>query len=210
LIQGGAKAANPQVITVADVQALQDDPSPAARAVLAGKFGRQYEHLVDGDTRTLAEAVLELLARDTEAKVRQALAEGAGASTSLPRKIALRLARDEIEVARPILMHSPVLTDDDLAEIARTRPAPYALALASRERLSEGLCDVLAETNQAEVVAALASNAGAQLSVARLRRIAEEYWDNRAIQDLLLQRPAVADEWDDQRVAGTGDRDEGS
>ena len=66
LIQGAVKAANPQALTVADVQALQDDPSPASRAVLAGKFGRQYEHLVEGDTRTLAEAVLDLLARDTE------------------------------------------------------------------------------------------------------------------------------------------------
>ena len=210
LIQGAVKAANPQALTVADVQALQDDPSPASRAVLAGKFGRQYAHLVEGDTRTLAEAVLDLLARDTEKKVRQALAEASGASASLPHGIALRLARDEIEVARPILTYSPVLTDEDLAEIARTRQAEYALAVASRERLSEGLCDVLAETNESEVVTALAGNAGAQLSVATLRRIAQDYWDNRAIQDLLVQRPAAAYERDDQRVAETGDRLEGS
>jgi uncharacterized protein (DUF2336 family) len=69
---------------------------------------------------------------------------------------------------------------------------------------------VLAETNEAEVVTALAGNAGAQLSVATLRRIAQDYWDNRAIQDLLVQRPAAAYERDDQRVAETGDRLEGS
>jgi uncharacterized protein (DUF2336 family) len=154
--------------------------------------------------------VLDLLARDTEKKVRQALAEASGASASLPHGIALRLARDEIEVARPILTQSPVLTDEDLAEIARTRQAQYALAVASRQHLSEGLCDVLAETNAVEVVTALAGNAGAQLSIATLRRIAQDYWDNRTIQDLLVQRPAAAYERDDQRVVETADRLEGS
>lgn len=206
LIEGGARAANSQGLSLADVQALRNDASPAARGALAGKFGRHYDCLVEGDTRPLAEAVLELLANDVEKRVRQALTEAAAPSANLPHGIARRLARDEIEVARPILTHSPVLTDDDLAEIVRTRQAQYALAVASRERLSEGLCDVLVETNEAEVVAALTGNAGAQLSVATLRRIAQDYWDDRAIQDRLTQRPAAVYEPDDQLVAEVGDR----
>jgi uncharacterized protein (DUF2336 family) len=210
LIEGGARAANPQGLSLADVQALQEDRSPASRAALAAKFGRQYDHLVEGHTRPLAEAVLELLAKDTDRTVRQALAEAAAASANLPHGIVRRLARDDFEVARLILTHSPVLTDDDLADIVRTCRAQYALAVASRERLSEGLCDVLAETNEAEVVAALTGNAGAQLSVATLRRIAQDYWDDRAIQDRLTRRPAAACERDDQLVAETGDRLDGS
>ena len=68
--------------------------------------------------------------------MRQALAEAAAASANLPHGIARRLARDDLEVAVPILTYSPVLTDDDLAEIVRTHAMPYALAVASRERLS--------------------------------------------------------------------------
>jgi uncharacterized protein (DUF2336 family) len=210
LVEGGARAASPQGLSLADVQALQDDRSPASRAALAAKFGRQYDHLVEGHTRPLAEAVLELLAKDAERGVRQALTEAAASSAKLPHGIAWRLARDEIEVSRPILTRSPVLTDDDLAEIVRTCQAQYALAIASRERLSEGLCDVLAETNEAEIVAALTGNAGAQLSVATLRRIAQDYWDDRAIQACLTRRPAAEYERDDQLDREVGNRLDGS
>ena len=63
-----------QALSLADVRALEGDPSPASRAALAAKFGRQYDHLVEADTRSLAESVLELLVRDLEKNVRQALA----------------------------------------------------------------------------------------------------------------------------------------
>ncbi|HEX2479742.1 MAG TPA: DUF2336 domain-containing protein [Geminicoccaceae bacterium] len=206
LIQGSATAANPPALSLADVQALQDDPSPPSRAALAGKFGRQYDHLVEGDTRTLAQAVLELLARDAEKTVRQAVAEAAAASANLPPGIARRLANDDLEVARPILTYSPVLTDDHLVEIVRTRAVPYALAVASRERLSESLSEVLADTTEAEVVAALTGNPGAELSVATLRRIADEYRDDRAVQDRLIRRPALPYELVDQLITALGER----
>ncbi len=206
LIEGGARAANPQGLSLADVQALQDDRSPAARAALAGKFGRQYDHLVEGHTRPLAEAVLELLVKDAETKVRQALAEAAAASANLPHGIARRLARDDLEVAVPILARSPVLTDDDLTEIVRTHAAPYALAVAGRERLSQSLSDVLADTNEAEVVAVLTGNPGAELSVATLLRIADDYGDDRAIQDHLIRRQALPYELVDQLLAALGQR----
>ena len=138
--------------------------------------------------------------------MRQALAEAAAASANLPHGIARRLARDDLEVARPILTYSPVLTDDDLAEIVRTRAVPYALAVAGRERLSEWLSDVLADTNEAEVVAVLTGNPGAELSVATLRRIADDYGDDRAIQDRLIRRQALPYELVDQLLAALGDR----
>jgi uncharacterized protein (DUF2336 family) len=208
LIEGGVRAAN-QGLSLADVQALQEDRSPASRAALAAKFGRQYDHLVEGHARPLAEAVLELLANDAERNVRQALAEAA-ASANLPHGVASRLARDDIEVARPVLIHSPVLNDQDLAEIVRTLAMQHALAVAGRERLSEWLSDVLADTGEAEVVAALSGNAGAEISDATLRRIAEDYWDDRAIQERLSRRPVPTPERDDQLVAEAGDRHDGS
>src|SRR5262245_48706449 len=130
LIENGARGASVHALSLADVRALEGDPSPAA---LAAKFGRQYDHLVEGDTRSLAEAVLELLVRDLEKNVRQALAEAVAASANLPHSVATRLARDDFEVARSILQCSPVLTDEDLSEIVRTHAMQYALAVAGRE-----------------------------------------------------------------------------
>jgi uncharacterized protein (DUF2336 family) len=206
LIESGAKAASVQALSLADVHALKDDPSPASRAALAAKFGRHYDHLVEGDTRPLAEAVLELLVRDLEKNVRQALAEAVAASGNLPHSVATRLARDEFEVARPMLERSRVLSDEDLAEIVRTHAIQYALAVAVRDHLSEWLSDLLADTNEPEVVAALTGNPGAQLSAATLRRIADDYRDDRAIQDRLIRRPALPYEVVDQLVSSIGER----
>ena len=206
LIENGARATNVQALSLADVRALEGDPSPASRAALAAKFGRQYDHLVEGDTRSLAQAVLELLVRDLEKNVRQALAEAVATSANLPHSVATRLARDDFEVARPLLQCSPVLSDDDLGEIVRTHAMQYALAVAGREHLSEWLSDVLADTGEPEVVAALTGNPGAQLSVATLRRIGEDYRDERAIQDRLIRRPALPYELVDQLVNAIGER----
>jgi uncharacterized protein (DUF2336 family) len=206
LIESGARAASVQALSLADVHALKDDPSPASRAALAAKFGRQYDHLVEGDTRPLAEAVLELLVRDHEKQVRQALAEAVAASANLPHSVATRLAGDELEVARPLLARSPLLGDADLAEIVRTHAMPYALAVAGREHLSEALSDLLVDTNEPEVIAALTGSPSAQLSVATLRRIADDYRGERIIQDRLVRRPALPYEVVDQLVGALGGR----
>jgi uncharacterized protein (DUF2336 family) len=178
-----------QPLSLSDVQALQGDPSPGSRAALATKFGRQYDQLIGGRTRALAEAVLTLLVRDVEPKVRGALAEAVAASTSLPHDVAARLAADDLDVARPILEGSPVLTDDDLAEIVRTHPMPYALAVARRGHLPEALSDLLADTNEPEVIAALVGNDGAELSTATLLRIREDCGEDSKVQERLLRRP---------------------
>jgi uncharacterized protein (DUF2336 family) len=193
-------------LSIADVEALGRNPSPAARVTLAAKFGRQYDSLIDGETRTLADAILHLLVKDLEKRVRQTLAETVAASANLPRGIANRLARDDIEVAQPILEQSPVLSDEDLAEIVRTHAMQYALAVAGREHLSAFLSDLLADTGDAEVVARLVGNAGAQISVQTLMRIAEDYRTDREVQDRLIRRPALPYELVDQLVGVIGER----
>lgn len=206
LIERGGKAAVEQRLSLDDVKALQGDSSPASRAAVAAKFGQQYDSLIEGDTRPLAEAILELLVRDVERKVRQTLSEVIAASPNLPHGITARLARDDVEVACPILEQSPVLADEDLAEIVRTHTMQYALAVAGRERLSEWLCDVVAETGVPEVIVRLVGNGGAQLSGTTLKRIADDYRDDRAIQERLIQRPALPYELVDLLVTAISER----
>lgn len=193
-------------LSLADVQALQANPTPAARVALAAKFGRQYDDLVTSRTRPLAEAVLELLVKDLERKVRQSLAEAVAASPNLPSQIAARLARDHIDVARPILERSPVLGDDELAEIVRTHAMQYALAVAGREQLSAQLCDVLADTGEAEVVARMIGNAGARIAAETLRRVAEDYREDGIVRQRLIRRPALPYELVEQLIAEIGER----
>jgi uncharacterized protein (DUF2336 family) len=185
LVAGGVGIAGTP-LSWSDVDALRADTSSAARVALAAKFGRQYDTLIAGRARALAEAVLELLSKDAETAVRQALAEAA-AGKSLPRPTALRLAKDRIEVARPILRRSAAFDDDDLAAILNETP-DHALAIAGREHLSEALADLLADIREPAVIAALAGNDGAELSPAALVRLQNEYAADPLIQNRLLRR----------------------
>jgi uncharacterized protein (DUF2336 family) len=206
LVASGSRAAAGRPLSRSDVQALQVDPSPASRAALATKFGRQYDQLTGGRTRSLAEAVLQLLVRDGEPRVRRALAEAVAASPNLPHAVAARLAGDDPGVARPILEQSPVLSDDDLAAIVRTHAAPHALAVAGRAHLSEQLSDLLADTNEPEVIAALVANGGAELSTATLQRLVVDYRDDRRIGDRLIRRPNLPFALLDRFLAAIGER----
>ncbi|MGH6899188.1 MAG: DUF2336 domain-containing protein [Geminicoccaceae bacterium] len=206
LVASGARTSAGEPLSQADVQALQTDPSPASRAALAAKFGRQYDQLIGGRARPLAEAVLQLLVRDGEPKVRQALAEAVAASSSLPGAVAARLAGDDLDVARPILELSPVLNDDDLAKIVRTHAVPHAQAVAGRAHLSGRLSDLLADTNQPEVLAALVGNRGAELSSATLRRIDADHQGDRRIQDRLIRRPDLPSALVDRFLKAIGER----
>ena len=196
----GAGAAAAPPLSIADVHALRRNRSTPARAALAAKFGRQYDSLIEGETRSLAESILRLLTRDLAKSVRQALAEAVAASPNLPHGVVTQMARDAIEVARPLLERSPVLSDEDLAEIVRTHAVPYALAVAGREHLSEYLSDVVAVAGDAEVVARLAGNAGAKIAPETLTRMAEDYRHDRSVQDRLVRRPALPDDLVDRMV----------
>jgi uncharacterized protein (DUF2336 family) len=206
LVARGARAAAGEPLSRSDVEALQVDPSPASRAALATKFGRQYDQLIGGRAKPLAEAILELLVRDGDPKVRRALSEALAASPNLPAAVAARLAADEPNVARPILEQSPVLTDAVLATIVRTHAAPYALAVAGREHLSEQLSDLLADSDEPEVIVALVGNGGAELSAAALQRLAVNHRDDRRIGDRLVRRPNLPSVMLDGFLAAIGER----
>jgi uncharacterized protein (DUF2336 family) len=192
--------------TVADVESLRRDRSPEARIALARKLGAGFDRLARGEHRDLTGAILNLLVRDMEKRVRSTLADLVASSPDLPGAIAERLARDEVEVAIPILERSPVLSEAVLTDIVRTNAMQYALAVAGREHLSEAIADALVDTRNSEVVLRLLGNASARLSVSTMRRIASDYGANRAIHDRLVQRPVLPPELVDQLIGEIGDR----
>ena len=67
--------ASAQRLTAADVAVLQGDRSPENRALVAAKFGRQFDDLALSPQRDLAMAVLQLLVQDVAKEVRLTLAE---------------------------------------------------------------------------------------------------------------------------------------
>ncbi|AWK88822.1 DUF2336 domain-containing protein [Azospirillum thermophilum] len=172
-----------------DVARLLSDPSPSTRADLAVKVARHF----DSDTlspseRRLAEDIVRVMVNDAVVRVRQSLAENLKTSPSLPRDIALTLARDVEAVAIPILSVSTVLTNADLVEIVRTGTDAKHTAIASRETVPASVADALIEVGSEGAVAALVANEGADLGEGSLGRVIDRFGDSETVQEPLVHR----------------------
>ena len=206
LVKHGAELLYGNRLTIADVAILQRDRSSTARALIAGKVGRQLDGLATPAERALATAVLELLVRDVAGEVRRALAEAVAGSRHLPPAVAAELVHDEIAVARPILERSPVLDDATLIEVVRTNTLQYALAVAGRQEISAPVADSLVETGEQVVVTKLVGNLGAELSRSTLQRIHDDFKADLEVHERLVRRPELPPEIIEQLVAAIGER----
>src|ERR1700679_2882585 len=74
--------------------------------------------------RELMREILLRLTRDVEMEIRIALAQRRSEDTTAPQDLIMLLVDDSIEVARPLILHSPLLTETDmLALIAKAGEA---------------------------------------------------------------------------------------
>jgi uncharacterized protein (DUF2336 family) len=84
-----------------------------------------------------------------------------------PPSVIRRLARnDEITIAGPVLSESGRLGEDDLIELARTKPQSHLLAMAGRWWLKDVVTDVLLARQYPAVSRRVVGNPGARISAA--------------------------------------------
>jgi uncharacterized protein (DUF2336 family) len=180
-------------LSKSDVGRLLADSSPATRADVAAKVARE----VDGTTltaeeRAIAEDILRALSKDAATRVRQALAEELKESPRLPRDIALALAQDAEElVASPVLTGSSLLTDEDLIAMVRGGNAARQAAIASRRQVSADLAAAIVEADQAQALAALLGNDGAELAEPLLARVLDRHGEDDRVKTPLARRRAL-------------------
>lgn len=199
-------AADPnEKITPADLKLLQSNPSTETRSQFAAKFGRQYDDFAATSTKEFADTILNHLARDAEAAVRQALAEAVAESPNMPKPLAIDLASDEIAIARPILERGLVLEDSDLTEIVQGQDGQYAFAVAGRAAISETVSDSLIASNYVEAILRLLTNDGALFSDDGLLRLATDFSSHGDIQSLLAKLPALPPAVVDRMIDGIGE-----
>ena len=113
-----------------DLDAKGVDIRPTLLRVLTDQYLRNPVHSPEEEQR-----YTELAARlldETDIATRTAVAARLGPHICAPRPIILQLARDVLEVAEPVLLHSPLLTPADCEAIIRERGACYADILAKR------------------------------------------------------------------------------
>ena len=183
---------SPIALSKDTVKRLLTDPSARGRAETAASVAQalSYGRLSKAE-RQLAGEILELLARDLEVAVRQAVAEHAKSCPFLPRNVACRLAADVETVALPVIRYSCVLTDDDLIAVIEAGVATKLSAVAARDEITARVSDALIATRNRSAIKVLLGNDGAWISAAGYGRVITDLGDARDLQKLLVARPML-------------------
>jgi uncharacterized protein (DUF2336 family) len=109
----------------------------------------------------------------------------------MPRRIAANVALNDIALARPILLASTKLTDDDLIVVIENADIDHAMAVAARSRISEAVADALVTTGDVRVMQLVAENLGAHLSQIAVEAVVDAARYAAELRDPILRRPEV-------------------
>lgn len=177
-----------------DVQSAIAQGSFARRAeilrAVTDMFVDQHPQYSDAEIEVFDE-VITLLAGEIETSAKVLLASRLAPIPNAPPKAIRTLAADDIiEVAWPVLAHSPRLDEDALVALAASKSQQHLLAIARRKSLSPRLTDILIARGERPVLAGLASNTGAVFSGEGYAVIAEKI---NGDQDLIVRLGTRAD-----------------
>lgn len=185
----------PGTQTHQDARALLElarDRSEEGRNRLTHAIGELLEGgLESGAVEMATDLLIELLER-AENDLREALAEQFAIMEEAPLRLVLALSHDSINVARPVLMNSPVLTEIDLEYIIRASTAEYWQAIAMRKQISEKVVDCLVGTGDVKTALNILNNEQAVLSDKSIRRLSNQARTENSLQDPLLKRDEVS------------------
>ncbi len=152
------------------------------------------------------DAVLLRLVDMIEVEARAFVAMRLAKLRRAPEKVIRLLANDEPDVARPVLVHSPVLHDDDLVEIVKTREEEHRLAIASRETLTVVVTDALIDNGEAQVKKTVAENEGASFSPQGFAKLIDMAHQDENLQYALSTRCDLAEKQIMQLISIASDK----
>src|ERR1700722_12533702 len=95
--------------------------------------------------RELMREILRRRPRDVEMAIRIALAQRLADDANAPHDLILLLVDDSIEVARPLILHSPLLTENDALALIAGASLPHIEAVAGRPHIGLPVTEALAE-----------------------------------------------------------------
>lgn len=193
-------------LSVQDIEQLMANPSADVRETTVTKLAAEYSnHKLSNEERQLAEDIFRMLARDTEAQVREALSKSIEDAAGLPRDVAFTLAQDINTVALPIIRSSQILTDEDLIAIVAENNIDKAVAVADRDGVSESVSAALVECENETVATHLVANDTAQISNTTLHQAMDSFGESESFKRVLGGRPRVPASISERLVAMISD-----
>ena len=138
--------------------------------------------------RELMREILRRLTRDVEMAIRIALAERLADDISAPHDLILLLVDDSIEVARPIILRSPLLTEKDALRLIAEASVSHQEAVAGRAHIGVSVTNALVDCEAESVLVALVRNATAKLSETAYRTLVDRSRAMTGLQEPLARR----------------------
>ena len=139
--------------------------------------------------RDLMREILRRLSRDVEMAIRIALARRLADDASVPHDLILLLVDDSIEVARPLILRSPLLTEADSLRLIAEASLAHQEAVAGRPGISVAVTDALSSSDSETVLMALVRNATARISDFGYKNLVEKSRAMQGLQEPLTRRP---------------------
>ena len=152
------------------------------------------DHMLSDHERDLIAQILDKLIHEFEVPIRSKLSERLSRNPAAPRALVIALANDEIDVARPVLLRSTLLSDDDLIRVIQHRSRQHQITIARRRELSEEVSDELVNTRDNDVIATLLANQSARISEATLAYLTEQAEHIDEFQEPLVRRRDLTDD----------------
>jgi uncharacterized protein (DUF2336 family) len=139
--------------------------------------------------RELMREILRRLTRDVEMAIRIALAQRLSEDSTAPHDLILLLVDDSIEVARPLILNSPLLTESDVLRLIAEAGVGHQEAVAGRPHITVPVTDALVRSGHESVLLALVRNVTAKISSATYETLVEKSRALTGLQEPLVRRP---------------------
>jgi uncharacterized protein (DUF2336 family) len=146
---------------------------------------------LDPEVEALVSEIFIDLVVKAEREIRQALAERLAGAAWAPHDLICLLCADDIDIARPLIAHSPVLEDADLIAVLHRMAIEHQIEVARRPGIGPGVVSVILDQGQPAVLSAFADNDTADLNPAALVRLVDTSRELAALRSPLVRHPRM-------------------
>jgi uncharacterized protein (DUF2336 family) len=154
---------------------------------VASLYRTQATQLSDRE-RALMREILQRLTGDVEMAIRITLAEKLADDEDAPLDLILLLCDDKIEVARPLILRSRKLTDDDLLRLIADADIMRQVICAARPNIGEPVSEALAKSDAEPVLVTLLRNVTARIAKNTFETLVEKSRRLPTLHEPLVQR----------------------
>lgn len=176
------------------LKALKESADAGEQDQLFRNMGQLFANVsnyCNDDQVSQYDEVLCKLVELVEVEAREHVAKLLAPLERAPGSVVMRLAHDDIKVARPLLEFSNVLSDDDLIEIVEGKTEEHRIVIAGRENVGQRIGDAIADNGGHNSLVKLLENESAIIGTHALEKTIHLASSNKDLAERLRNRKNV-------------------